>query len=77
MTTREPFHSGTCDCNREPGQCVKGDLDRCPAWDDDEYGDNDGPEPGDDCGRWDNGRLTRYCTKAGTEECDWDCPYSN
>lgn len=37
--------------------------------------DEDGPEPGDECGRWRNGRLARYCTKAGTEECDFECPY--
>lgn len=35
-TTREPFHAGTCDCGREPGHCVKGDMDRCPAWDEDQ-----------------------------------------
>lgn len=35
MPTREPFHSGVCDCGREPGECIKGDLDHCPAWDDD------------------------------------------
>ncbi len=28
----------------------------------------------DDCGRWRNGTLTRYCALAGTEYCDWDCP---
>jgi hypothetical protein len=33
-------------------------------------------DPGDDCGRWINGRLGKYCTKAGSEECDWECPYS-
>lgn len=38
-------------------------------------GDDDGPEPGDECGRWDNGRLTRWCSKAGSEECDFECPY--
>lgn len=30
---------------------------------------------GEECGRWDNGRLTRSCMKAGSEECDWVCPY--
>lgn len=30
---------------------------------------------GDDCGRWNNGRLTKHCTKAGSEECDFECPY--
>ena len=31
--------------------------------------------PGD-CGRLQNGVLTHLCTKAGTEECDFECPYS-
>ena len=35
----------------------------------------DGPEPGAECGRWRNARLAQYCTKAGTEECDFECPY--
>ena len=46
-------------------------------WDDKarEIADNDGPEPGEECGRWSNGRLTRYCAKAGSEECEFECPY--
>jgi hypothetical protein len=33
---------------------------------------------GEECGRWRNGRLAPlgHCTKAGSEECDWECPYS-
>lgn len=31
---------------------------------------------GQDCGRWINGRLGRRCTLAGTEFCDWECPYA-
>ena len=27
-----------------------------------------------ECGRWNNGHLTRQCRLAGTEWCDWDCP---
>jgi hypothetical protein len=42
--------------------------------------DDDQPEPeydpGEDCGRWINGSLGRLCTSAGTEFCDWECPYS-
>lgn len=34
------------------------------------------PDPGEECGRWINGRLGPSCSKAGSEECDWDCPYS-
>lgn len=30
---------------------------------------------GEECGRWSNGRLTKSCSKAGSEECDFDCPY--
>lgn len=32
---------------------------------------------GEDCGRWSNGRLTASCSKAGSEECDFECPYRN
>lgn len=32
---------------------------------------------GDECGRWDNGRLVRHCALAGTEFCDFDCPYGS
>lgn len=46
------------------------DLDQ---FDDDE----DGAEPGDECGRWRDGKLAPMsrCLKLGTEECDWECPY--
>lgn len=32
---------------------------------------------GEECGRWINGRLTKSCSKAGSEECDFECPYRN
>lgn len=32
---------------------------------------------GEECGRWVNGRLTQHCTKAGSEDCDFECPYRN
>jgi hypothetical protein len=38
--------------------------------------DLDGPYPGEECGRWRNGKLDKHCTKAGSEECDFECPYS-
>ena len=44
--------------------------DSCIAVDDEDY------DPGEECGRWENGWLSRYCSRAGTEFCDWDCPYS-
>lgn len=31
-TTRTPLHSGACECNRPVGECIKGDMDDCPAW---------------------------------------------
>lgn len=30
---------------------------------------------GDECGRWRNGDLSESCSKAGSEECDFECPY--
>lgn len=30
---------------------------------------------GDECGRWRNGSLSRHCAKAGSEECDFECPH--
>jgi hypothetical protein len=42
----------------------------------DDEGDDDDYDPGEECGRWQNGRLARGCSLAGTEWCDWDCPYS-
>lgn len=37
--------------------------------------DPDDEDPGADCGRWSNGRLTSSCSLAGTEFCDFECPY--
>lgn len=45
------------------------DLDNEADYDEDDF------DPGEECGRWDNGRLTHNCTKAGSEECDFECPY--
>lgn len=46
----------------------------------DDYLYDDEPEdefdPGEECGRWLNGRLDLQCRLAGTEWCDWECPYS-
>lgn len=36
---------------------------------------DDDVDPGEECGRWNNGRLMPHCRKAGSEECDWECPY--
>lgn len=35
----------------------------------------DEEDPGDECGRWDNGKLGGTCMLAGTEFCDFDCPH--
>jgi len=43
-------------------------------YDDDDLTDEE--MAGEECGRWINGRLGKHCTKAGSEECDWICPYS-
>lgn len=31
---------------------------------------------GEECGRWRNGVLDDSCSKAGSEECDFECPYN-
>lgn len=36
--------------------------------------DEDGGDGWEECGRWNNGRLSHQCRKAGSEECDWECP---
>jgi hypothetical protein len=34
-------------------------------------------EDGADCGGFNNGKFSYYdCRLAGTEYCDWECPYS-
>ena len=33
------FPHRTCDCGRPPGQCVKGDLEDCPALDEEDNDD--------------------------------------
>jgi hypothetical protein len=55
------------------------DPSRHPEWlgelaPDDAF-DIDDENPGAECGRWSNGRLTRHCALAGTEFCDFECPY--
>lgn len=40
------------------------------GWDDDDADDFEEDEGWDECGMMRNG----YCTLAGTEWCDWDCP---
>ena len=53
------------DCGDDDGTCFDcGELiDMCEC------------HVGDDCGRWRNGKLTASCSNAGSEECDFECPY--
>jgi len=58
--------------------CKPSRYDDDGYYDPDDFRDDDGldgPERGEECGRWINGKLGRYCTKAGSEECDFECPY--
>lgn len=65
-----------CECGRPQGQCIKGDMDYCPnELDfDNEYDDEEESDGSEDCGRWRDGELSYQCSKAGSEECDWECP---
>jgi hypothetical protein len=46
-------------------------------WSNEPDAGDDDEDPGAECGRWSNGRLTQSCSKAGSEECDFECPYRN
>jgi hypothetical protein len=50
-------------------------IEDMPLGDQRDTFDDDGPQPGEECGRWSNGRLGQFCAKAGSEECDFECPY--
>lgn len=51
-------------------------ADRTTTEEDDDYPWNwEDYDPGEECGRWGNGRLRRQCRLAGTEFCDFECPY--
>lgn len=44
----------------------------------DEYEDEffeEEDDRGADCGRWINSSLGHWCAMAGTEFCDFECPY--
>ena len=63
------------------GRCTTGPecvaLSNPPMPDDYQSDDDDefDEDPGVDCGRWSNGKLTPHCSRSGTEECDFECPY--
>lgn len=64
-----------CHCGKPDGQCVKGDLEWCPDWDEhDEEDEDELSLMEQECGRWNNGGLSPQCSQAGTEWCDWECP---
>lgn len=51
-------------------------TDAADFYDDNEY-DCDDLEDEFECGAWFNGKFDFYsCQLAGTEDCDWECPYS-
>lgn len=48
------------------------DLER-----EDDFDSEDDLEDDFDCGAFTNGKFDFYaCRLAGTEDCDWECPYS-
>lgn len=53
---------------QSPTDAADFDDDECDYEDeDDEF----------ECGAWFNGKFDYYhCQLAGTEDCDWECPYS-
>lgn len=53
---------------------AKPDPDELAHYGDDAF-DDDEEDGGFDCGRWFDGRLTHSCARAGTEECDFECPH--
>lgn len=43
----------------------------------DDFRDDDEEDDGFECGAFINGRFDySACQLAGTEDCDWECPYS-
>lgn len=68
---KEGWHTAGChDGDMEffcSAQCFNNSCDYSESDDDDR-------DAGEDCGRWVNGRLSTQCSKAGSEECDWECP---
>jgi hypothetical protein len=80
-----PRRCRVCGCTDDracPGGCWWVDADLCSACagdfgpddsDDGPFEDDDGAE----CGAWFNGQFDySSCAKAGSEECDWKCPFS-
>lgn len=80
VTNREAAAVGMTECDvPEPAPASSNDNEPQVAQFsqeqiDDEMLDDDEAAGSEDCGRWDNGRLSLQCSKAGSEECDWHCP---
>lgn len=72
MTTTLRLDGTPCECGRPTGQCIKGDLEHCPAWEEEEA-DDDADLYDINCGMVPG----QGCTLAGTEWCDWDCPHAS
>lgn len=43
-------------------------------YDQDEFDPDSELDLEDECGRWNDGGLSRQCRLAGSEWCDWQCP---
>lgn len=63
----------SCECGRESGKCIRGDLDECPLWHEEIEDDEDDGFDEMACGQNSEGG----CDLAGTEWCDWECPFSS
>ena len=59
----------------EPCEDWNDDQDEAHCFDCGELHDMCECHIGAECGRWRNGRLSDSCSKAGSEECDFECPY--
>lgn len=73
LPTLRDLHARVCAASGTEPAISDSELDEML---DDELEDQ-GDWPGGICGRWDNGRLTNSCSLAGTEDCDFECPYRN
>ena len=72
MNERDQFDA---DIDRDIDEQTDDGDELCPSCD--QTWDQCECRAGEECGRWDNGRLTQRCSKAGSEECDFECPYRN
>lgn len=82
VTNREAAALGENECSAPAPAATNDNAPKACEWTQDEIDDEmlcDDDEDDDlsaECGRWNNGRLTRQCRLAGSEWCDWSCPHS-